>query len=91
MNTSAEAVRLLQDAITNARSARAVMNDLITAHDYQDVAELITMSAAALLEAATFLMQNDDESAFTALDSAEDALDSAYAIIEGDMDDGEED
>lgn len=90
MNTSAEAVRLLNEALTNARAAKAVINDLITAHDYQDVAELVTMAAASLLESAALLMQNDDEGAFTALDTAEDALDSVYAIIDGDMDEEED-
>lgn len=90
MNTSAEAVRLLHEALNNARAAKAVINDLITAHDYQDVAELVTMAAASLLESSSLLMQNDDEGAFAALDAAEDALDTVYAIIDGDMDDDDE-
>jgi hypothetical protein len=86
MNTSSEAVKRLQEAITAAKSAGDVVENLIAEHDYQDVASLITQAASALLECASLLMQGDDEAALDSLDSAEDLLDQVYAIIDGEVD-----
>jgi hypothetical protein len=86
MNTSSEAVKRLQEAITAATSAGDVVENLVAEHDYQDVAKLITQAAAALLECASLLMQDDDESALDSLDHAEDLLDAVYEIIDGEVD-----
>ena len=37
MNTSAEAIRLLQEALTTTQAAARVLDDLIVEHQYQDV------------------------------------------------------
>src|SRR5690606_32222642 len=66
MNTSAEAVKLLEQALTTTRSAAGTIEDLIAPHDYQDVAMLISQAAAALLESASLLMQSQDEAALEA-------------------------
>lgn len=87
MNTSSEAVRLLQEALASTHAAKQVINDLIVEHDYQDVATLVTQAAAALLEAAAQLMQSKDEDALNALEQADDLLDAVYAIIDGETDD----
>ena len=86
MNTSNEAVKRLQEAIKAAKGAGEVVENLVAEHDYQDVAGLITQAAAALLECASLLMQNEDESALDSLDHAEDLLDAVYAIIDGEVD-----
>jgi hypothetical protein len=86
MNTSSEAVRLLQEALTKAQSAAQVINDLIVEHEYQDVASLVTQAGAALLESAALLMQSKDEDALNMLEQADDLLDSVYAIIDGETD-----
>ena len=86
MNTSAEAVTLLQQALETTRSAAETIDNLIAVHDYQDVAGLVTLAAAALLESAALLMQSQDEAALGALESADDLLDAVYDIIEGDLD-----
>lgn len=87
MNTSNEAIRLLQEAQSNAQAAKRVIDDLIVAHDYQDVATLVTQAAASLLEAAAYLMQSKDENALDTLEQADDLLDAVYAIIDGETDD----
>ncbi|HEX2621391.1 MAG TPA: hypothetical protein VHL11_14630 [Phototrophicaceae bacterium] len=86
MHTSTEAVQLLQDAVTKAKNANQVINDLIVEHDYQDVAALITQAAASLLESASLLMQSKDEAALSALESADDLLDEVYTIIDSETD-----
>lgn len=86
MNTSAEAVQLLQEALAKTKAATGVINDLIVAHDYQDVATLISQAGAALLESAALLMQSDDEAALDAMERADDLLDSAWAIIDRETD-----
>jgi hypothetical protein len=86
MNTSSEAVKRLQEAITAAKSAGDVVENLVAEHEYQDVAGLITQAAAAMLECASLLMQGDDEAALDNLDRAEDLLDEVYGIIDGEVD-----
>lgn len=86
MNTTSRASELLQQALTSAREAEGVVNDLIVAHDYQDVALLVTQAAAALLESAALLMQADADAAFDQIEQAEDLLDTVYNIIDGELD-----
>lgn len=87
MNTSAEAVRLLQEALAKTQAASRVIQDLIIEHEYQDVAALVAGAGAALLESAALLMQSQDEAALNALEKADDLLDEVYAIIDGETDD----
>ncbi len=89
MNTSAKASELLEQALTLTREAERVVNDLIVAHDYQDVALLVTQAASALLESASLLMQSQGEAAFDEIEKAEDILDAVYHIIDGEIDDDE--
>ncbi|MBC7813332.1 MAG: hypothetical protein H7175_19390 [Burkholderiales bacterium] len=86
MNTSAEAVQLLQEALAKTKAATGVINDLIVAHDYQDVAGLVTQSTAALLESAVALLQSNDEDALDAMERADDLLDTAWSIIDRETD-----
>jgi len=90
MNTSARAGELLQQALTSTREAERVVNDLIVAHDYQDVALLVTQAASALLESAALLMQSQGEAAFDEIEKAEDLLDTVYRIIDSEIDDDDE-
>lgn len=89
MNTSAEAIRKLELAQKETREAILVVDNLIAAHDYQDVATLVAKAASALLESATLLMQSNDEAALAALEHADDLLDNVYDIIEGDLEEDE--
>ncbi|MDX2162538.1 MAG: hypothetical protein SF162_14540 [bacterium] len=91
VNTSAEAVRLLQEALTYARSAQQVIGDLIVEHDYQDVAALVTAAATSLLQSAASLMQSEDEAAVDALGDADDLLDAVWEIIDSETDETDED
>jgi hypothetical protein len=86
MNTSNEAIKLLQQALAQTRDAQKVIDNLIADHDYQDVATLVTQAAAALLESAALLMQSKDEAALDALENADDLLDSVYSIIDAETD-----
>lgn len=86
MNTSNEAVKQLEQALTTAQTAQSVIDNLVAPHDYQDVASLVTQAGAALLNAAALLLQKQDENAFEFIEAAEDLLDSVYDIIEGDID-----
>ncbi|MEZ4670633.1 MAG: hypothetical protein R3E39_22245 [Anaerolineae bacterium] len=86
MNTSAEASRLLEQALTTSRSAVNVIDNLIAEHEYQDVASLVTQAASALLESAGLLMQKQDEAALEMLGKADDLLDAVYEIIDGEVD-----
>ena len=87
MNTSTEAIHLLQQAQASALAARSVIDNLVVEHDYQDVATLVAQAAAALLEAASLLMLSQDESALDQLETADDLLDSVYDIINAETDD----
>lgn len=87
MNTSGEAVKLLQQGLANSREAAKVIENLIAEHDYQDVAVLVAQAAASLLEAASALMQSDDEAAVAALDNADDLLDAVFDIIDAEVGD----
>lgn len=85
MNTSAEAITQLEQALGTTRSAENTIENLIVVHDYQDVAQLVTQAAVALLESATLLMQSQDEVALDRLENADDLLDAVYSIIEADL------
>jgi len=87
MNTSSDAVKLLHEALEKARAATRVINDLVVEHEYQDVAMLIAQASEKLLESAALLMQSDDEAAMSALNDADDLLDSVYNIIDGETED----
>ena len=86
MSTSTDAIKLLQQAQTISIDANRSIEDLVVEHDYQDVAMLITQAASALLEAATLLMQLQDEPALDQLEAAEDLIDLVYEIIDGETD-----
>ncbi|MFZ4828220.1 MAG: hypothetical protein ACOYLB_12780 [Phototrophicaceae bacterium] len=86
MNTSAEVIRILQQATGQAQQANKVLDDLIVPHEYQDVAKLLIEASQALLESASSLMRVDDETALESLETAEDLLDKVYAIIDGEID-----
>lgn len=90
MNTSSEAVKQLTDALDQTRSAADVIQNLIAEHDYQDAAALLTHAAARLLEAATHLMQSEDEPGLEAVESAEDLLEAMWELVEGEVDEDEE-
>lgn len=87
MNTSTEAIRLLQEALVSAQKAAAVIDDLIVEHDYQDVAGLVAQAAAALLESAALLMQSKDEAALDKIEAADELLDAVYSIIDSETED----
>jgi hypothetical protein len=89
MNTSTRANELLQAALKSTREAADVIDNLIAAHDYQDVASLVAQAGAALLEAAALLMASDGDAAIDQIERAEDLLDSVYAIIDGEIDEDE--
>lgn len=89
MNTSAEAIKVLEQALATTRKAEDTIENLIAEHDYQDVAALVTQAAAALLETAALLMQAQDEAALDMLENADDLIDSVYGIIEADLDEAE--
>ncbi len=82
MNTSTEAVRLLQESLAAARQAQQVINNLMIEHEYQDVAGAIAAAAVSLLESASSLMQSQDEIALDQLNTAEDFLDVVWDIID---------
>ncbi len=88
MNTSAEALRLLGEALANTQAASAVIDDLIAPHDYQDVAMLVVRASALMLESTMRLMELKPDAALEALESADDLLDAFYDIIDGEV--GEE-
>jgi hypothetical protein len=87
MNTSTEAIRLLEQAGITTAQATGVIDNLIADHDYQDVASLVAQAAGHLLQAATLLMQSNDEDAFGALEAADDILDAIYGIVDADLED----
>lgn len=86
MNTSAEASRLIDQALATTRESTRVIQNLMVAHDYQDVAALVTQAAAALLQSASQLMQMQDEAALASLADADDLLDAVYDIIDAETD-----
>jgi hypothetical protein len=87
MNTSAEATKHLGQALSSTREAAKIIENLIVAHDYQDVALLVTQAAAELLETAAALMQSQDESAVAHLEDADNLLDAVWDIIDAETDD----
>lgn len=86
MSTSHDVIHSLEQARQSAQTALRQLDDLIVEHDYQDIALLVTQAAQALLESAASLMQSRDEEAFDALERAEDLLENAYAVIDGELD-----
>ncbi|MBE2184973.1 MAG: hypothetical protein IAE89_16200 [Anaerolineae bacterium] len=86
MNTSSEALRLLQEATKSTQQALNVIDNLVVEHDFQDVASLITQAASALLISAERLMQSNDAAALEAMETAEDLLDAVYNIIDSELD-----
>lgn len=86
MNTSAEAIQLLQEALTKTQAATKAINNLMVEHEYQDIAVLVAQAGAALLESAALLMQSQDEEAVEALERADDLLDTVFAIIDAETD-----
>lgn len=86
MSTSAEATRLIDQALATTRESTRVIQNLVAAHDYQDVAALVTQAAAALLQSASQLMQMQDEAALASLADADDLLDAVYDIIDAETD-----
>lgn len=89
-NTSAEAVRLLQQAIDLAKQAETMIKNLTVEHDYQDVAELLARSSHQLLNAGVELMQSNEEAALDSMEAAEDTIEEIYAIIESEAGDDDE-
>jgi len=85
MNTSTEAIKTLETAHHHAGEAVTIIDNLLVAHDYQDVASLVGKAAVRLLEAARLLMQAQDEEALSALENADDLLDAVYDIIDADL------
>ncbi len=86
MQTSSAAIALIEQAQRTSKDAALVITNLVAAHDYQDVALIITQAAAELLETAKLLMQSQDVAAFESLERAEDLLDSFYDIVDGEID-----
>lgn len=89
MNTSAEAVKTLEQASAQARAAISIIEDLIAPNDYQDVAALVAHAGNALLMASALLLQGQDVDALGHIEKADDFLDEAYSIIEEDLGDAE--
>lgn len=87
--TSGEAVSQLETAAQQAHKAALTIDNLLAAHDYQDVAGIAARAGQALLEAAAAFMKNDDEAAFRSIDAAEDFLDVLYDIVDGELGDEE--
>ncbi|MDL1902150.1 hypothetical protein FBR02_15445 [Anaerolineae bacterium CFX9] len=86
MNTSAEAIKLLQQALAQAQDAAKVIDNLIVAHDYQDVASLVAKASAELISSTMLLLQSDPDAALDALERADDLLDAVYDIIDAETD-----
>lgn len=86
INTSSEAAKRLEQALSTTREAVSIIDNLIADHEYQDVASLVTQAAGKLLEAAASLIQSNDEVGLGALESADDLLDAVYDIIDGETD-----
>jgi predicted RNA-binding protein YlxR (DUF448 family) len=89
VTTSNEALRHLEQALTSIRAASNAIQNLIAAHDYQDVAGLVANAATSLVEATAHLMRSDDEAALEASGEADDFLDAVYDIIDSETDDEE--
>lgn len=87
MNTSAEAIKQLQQALDLTNSASSTIENLVAEHDYQDVATLVSHAAAQLLETALAFMNSQDESALDTLESAEELIDAIYDIIDAELGD----
>jgi hypothetical protein len=87
--TSGEAVNQLETAAQQAHKAALTIDNLLAAHDYQDVAGIAARAGQALLDAAAAFMKSDDEAAFRAIDTAEDFMDALYDIVGGELDDEE--
>lgn len=84
--TSNEAIAQLEAAAAQAHKAAQTIDNLLAAHDYQDVAALVARAGKALLDASAAFMRNDDAAAFTAIETSEDLLDALYDIVDGELD-----
>lgn len=87
MNTSAEALRLLGDALAKTEAATAIVDDLLAPHDYQDVAMLVVRASALMLQSAMRLLESNPDAALAALEGADDLLDAVYDVIDSETDD----
>jgi hypothetical protein len=63
-----------------------VIDNLIVAHDYQDVASLVAKASAELVSSTMLLLQSDPDAALDALERADDLLDAVYDIIDAETD-----
>lgn len=86
MNTSAEALRLLGQALADTHQASAIIDDLIAPHEYQDAAMLVARASALMLESTMRLLESNPDDALAALESADDLLDALYDVIDGETD-----
>ncbi|MFZ4813778.1 MAG: hypothetical protein ACOYL5_04525 [Phototrophicaceae bacterium] len=89
MNTPAEALKQLETAIAASHQASDILDDLLVAHDYQDVALLVSKAAGKLLEAAAHLLREEDEMAFVTLEESDDLLETFYKVMDEDFEDDE--
>lgn len=86
MNTANEATNQLHEALEAIDHARATIADLVTVHDYQDVAGFVAEASAILLQSAIRFMEKDSEAALELIEAAEDAIDQVYHTIDSDLD-----
>ena len=84
MNTSSEAIKLLNQALVDTNRAADMVDDLIAPHDFQDVASLMAKASAALLISSMRLLESNSQGAIEALETAEDLLDAFYDILDAD-------
>ena len=89
MSTSSEVVKSLEQALTATRTALQQTDDLIVAHDYQDVASLVTNAAAALLAIRHLPdVLSKDEDAFRGAWSGTLPGHAVYDIIDSEIEEG---
>lgn len=85
METSSMAVGQLAQALSAAREASRIIDNLIAEHEYQDVASLTVKAAAELLQATTHMMQSQSDMALSAMDAADELMDAVFTIIDGEV------
>jgi ABC-type transporter Mla subunit MlaD len=86
MSNAQDVIARLEAAQKSVKEASEAIDDLITVHDYQDVAALIAKAAERLLEATKQLMEKNSSEALETIEVAEDYIDEMYDIIEEDLD-----
>jgi ABC-type transporter Mla subunit MlaD len=86
MSNAQDVIARLEAAQQSVKEASEAIDDLITVHDYQDVAALIAKAAERLLEATKQLMEKNSSEALETIEVAEDYIDEMYDIIEEDLD-----